>query len=158
LHSDEVDEEIEDVVFIDCPLKNQIDAITAVKNLKTYANNQGDLRGYELATKMETYYANSMFEAKHNRQTTLLHFFPERVDISTYSECLTFLITYTFYLFIISIKRTPLLSGQISCHDRCPLIGDFTVLLYSCHIVRKFLNIDTEHNTQQSQNAEARRR
>jgi hypothetical protein len=32
------------------------------------------------------------------------------------------------------------------------------VLLYSCHIVRKFLNIDTEHNTQQSQNAEARRR
>jgi hypothetical protein len=28
------------------------------------------------------------------------------------------------------------------------------ILLYSCHIVRKFLNIDTEHNTQQSQNAE----
>jgi hypothetical protein len=23
------------------------------------------------------------------------------------------------------------------------------ILLYSCHIVRKFLNIDTEHNTQQ---------
>jgi hypothetical protein len=33
------------------------------------------------------------------------------------------------------------------------------VLLYSCHMVRKFLNIDTEHNkTQQSQNVEARRR
>jgi hypothetical protein len=32
------------------------------------------------------------------------------------------------------------------------------ILLYSCHIVRKFVNIDTEHNTQQSQNAEARRR
>jgi hypothetical protein len=32
------------------------------------------------------------------------------------------------------------------------------VLLYSCHIVRKFLNIDTEHYTQQSQNAETRRR
>jgi hypothetical protein len=32
------------------------------------------------------------------------------------------------------------------------------ILLYSCHIVRKFLNIDTEHNTQQSQNAEERRR
>jgi hypothetical protein len=32
------------------------------------------------------------------------------------------------------------------------------ILLYSCHIVSKFLNIDTEHNTQQSQNAEARRR
>jgi hypothetical protein len=33
------------------------------------------------------------------------------------------------------------------------------ILLYSCHIVRKFLNIDIEHNkTQQSQNAEARRR
>jgi hypothetical protein len=32
------------------------------------------------------------------------------------------------------------------------------ILIYSCHIVRKFLNIDTEHNTQQSQNAEARRR
>jgi hypothetical protein len=32
------------------------------------------------------------------------------------------------------------------------------ILLYSCHIVRKFLNIDTEHKTQQSQNAEARRR
>jgi hypothetical protein len=32
------------------------------------------------------------------------------------------------------------------------------ILLYSCHIVRKFFNIDTEHNTQQSQNAEARRR
>jgi hypothetical protein len=34
------------------------------------------------------------------------------------------------------------------------------ILLYSCHIVRKFLNIDTEQNTstQQSQNAEARRR
>jgi hypothetical protein len=32
------------------------------------------------------------------------------------------------------------------------------ILLYSCHIVRKFLNIDTEHNTQQSQNAKARRR
>jgi hypothetical protein len=29
------------------------------------------------------------------------------------------------------------------------------ILLYSCHIVRKFLNIDTEHNTQQS---EVRRR
>jgi hypothetical protein len=33
------------------------------------------------------------------------------------------------------------------------------ISLYSCHIVRKFLNIDTEHNkTQQSQNVEARRR
>jgi hypothetical protein len=32
------------------------------------------------------------------------------------------------------------------------------ILLYSCHIVRKFLNIDTEHNKQQSRNAEARRR
>jgi hypothetical protein len=34
------------------------------------------------------------------------------------------------------------------------------ILLYSCHIVRKFLNIDTEHNikTQQSQNVKARRR
>jgi hypothetical protein len=35
------------------------------------------------------------------------------------------------------------------------------ILLYSCHIVRKFLNIeiDTKRNkTQQSQNAEARRR
>jgi hypothetical protein len=33
------------------------------------------------------------------------------------------------------------------------------ILLYSCHIVRKFLNVDTEHNkTQQSQNVEARRR
>jgi hypothetical protein len=32
------------------------------------------------------------------------------------------------------------------------------ILLYSCHIVRKFLNIDTEHKTQKSQNAEARRR
>jgi hypothetical protein len=32
-------------------------------------------------------------------------------------------------------------------------------LLYSCHIVRKFLNIDTEHNkTQQRKNVEARRR
>jgi hypothetical protein len=29
------------------------------------------------------------------------------------------------------------------------------ILLYSCHIVRKFLNIDTEHNkTQQNQNDE----
>jgi hypothetical protein len=27
------------------------------------------------------------------------------------------------------------------------------ILLYSCHIVRKFLNIDTEHKTQKSQNA-----
>jgi hypothetical protein len=33
------------------------------------------------------------------------------------------------------------------------------ILLYSCHIVRKFVKIDTEHNkTQQSQNMEARRR
>jgi galactitol-specific phosphotransferase system IIB component len=33
------------------------------------------------------------------------------------------------------------------------------ILLYSCHILRKFLNIDTEHNKiQQSQNVEARRR
>jgi hypothetical protein len=34
------------------------------------------------------------------------------------------------------------------------------ILLYSCHIVRKFLNIETEHDikTQQSQNVEARRR
>jgi hypothetical protein len=32
------------------------------------------------------------------------------------------------------------------------------ILLYSCHIVRKFLNIDTEHKTQQSQNMETRRR
>jgi hypothetical protein len=32
------------------------------------------------------------------------------------------------------------------------------ILLYSCHNVRKFLNIDTKHNkTQQSQNVEARR-
>jgi hypothetical protein len=32
------------------------------------------------------------------------------------------------------------------------------LLLYSCRIVRKFLNVDTEHNkTQQSQNVEARR-
>jgi hypothetical protein len=30
------------------------------------------------------------------------------------------------------------------------------ILLYSCHIVRKFLNIDTEHKTQKSQNVEAR--
>jgi hypothetical protein len=37
----------------------------------------------------------------------------------------------SFYLFIISIKRTPLLSGQKSCHDRCPLIGDFTVYIMS---------------------------
>jgi hypothetical protein len=32
------------------------------------------------------------------------------------------------------------------------------ILLYSCHIVRKFLNIDTEYKTQKSQNVEARRR
>jgi hypothetical protein len=32
------------------------------------------------------------------------------------------------------------------------------ILLYSCHIVRKFLNIDTEHKTQKSQNVEARHR
>jgi hypothetical protein len=32
------------------------------------------------------------------------------------------------------------------------------ILLYSCHIVRKFLNIDTEHKTQKSQNVKARRR
>jgi hypothetical protein len=33
------------------------------------------------------------------------------------------------------------------------------ILLYSCHFVRKFLKIDTEHKkTQQSQNVEARRR
>jgi hypothetical protein len=34
------------------------------------------------------------------------------------------------------------------------------ILSYSCHIVRKFLNIDTEHKdkTQKSQNVEARRR
>jgi hypothetical protein len=38
------------------------------------------------------------------------------------------------------------------------LVVEKGILLYSCHIMRKFLNIDTEHNTQQSQNAEARRR
>jgi hypothetical protein len=114
LHPDEVDEEIEDVVFIDCPLKNHTDPITAVKNLKTYANNQGDLNGYELATKMETDYAISIFEVKHNRQTTLLHFFP----ISTYFKCLTFLITYKFYLFIISVKRTKILSRPVSAYRR----------------------------------------
>jgi hypothetical protein len=32
------------------------------------------------------------------------------------------------------------------------------VYYYIRHIVRKFLNIDTAHNTQQSRNAEARRR
>jgi hypothetical protein len=32
------------------------------------------------------------------------------------------------------------------------------ILLYSYHIVRKVLNIDTEHKTQKSQNVEARRR
>jgi hypothetical protein len=32
------------------------------------------------------------------------------------------------------------------------------ILLYSCHVVRKFLNIDTEHKTQKSQNVEERRR
>jgi hypothetical protein len=36
--------------------------------------------------------------------------------------------------------------------------GILLILLYSCHIVRKFLNIDTEHKTQKSQNVEARRR
>jgi hypothetical protein len=36
--------------------------------------------------------------------------------------------------------------------------GIYNILLYSCHIVRKFLNIDTEHKTQKSQNVEARRR
>jgi hypothetical protein len=30
------------------------------------------------------------------------------------------------------------------------------ILLYSCHIVRKFLNIDKEQKTQKSQNVEAR--
>jgi hypothetical protein len=37
-------------------------------------------------------------------------------------------------------------------------ILDLDNKLYSCHIVRKFLNIDTEHKTQKSQNVEARRR
>jgi hypothetical protein len=39
-------------------------------------------------------------------------------------------------------------------------LGNILVLLFSCHIVRKSLNIDTEHNieTQQSQNVETRRR
>jgi hypothetical protein len=34
------------------------------------------------------------------------------------------------------------------------------IIIYSCRVVRKFLNIDTKHNTktQQSQNVEARRR
>jgi hypothetical protein len=32
------------------------------------------------------------------------------------------------------------------------------ILLYSCHIERKFLNIDTDHKTQKSQNVVARRR
>jgi hypothetical protein len=32
------------------------------------------------------------------------------------------------------------------------------ILLHSCDIVRKFLNLDTEHKTQKSQNVEARRR
>jgi hypothetical protein len=32
------------------------------------------------------------------------------------------------------------------------------ILLYSCHIVRRILNIDTEHKTQKRQNVEARRR
>jgi hypothetical protein len=32
------------------------------------------------------------------------------------------------------------------------------ILLYSCHIVRKFLNIGTEHKTQKGENVEARRR
>jgi hypothetical protein len=33
------------------------------------------------------------------------------------------------------------------------------ILLYSCHIYREEIpNIDTEHNTQQSQNVEAKRR
>jgi hypothetical protein len=32
------------------------------------------------------------------------------------------------------------------------------ILLYSCHIVMKFLNIDREHKTQKSQNVEVRRR
>jgi hypothetical protein len=31
------------------------------------------------------------------------------------------------------------------------------ILLFSCHIVGKFLNIDTKHKTQKSQNVEARR-
>jgi hypothetical protein len=31
------------------------------------------------------------------------------------------------------------------------------ILLYSCHIVRKFLNIDTEQKTHKRQNVEARR-
>jgi hypothetical protein len=34
----------------------------------------------------------------------------------------------------------------------------YLTIYLSIIIVRKFLNIDTEHNTQQSENAEARRR
>jgi hypothetical protein len=36
-------------------------------------------------------------------------------------------------MFIISIKGTPLLTEQKSCHRWCPLIGDFTV--YAIHDV-----------------------
>jgi hypothetical protein len=77
LHPEEPDEEIEDDVSVDCPLKNQIDTITAAKNLKTFAKKQGDLKAYELAKNLETHYANSIFEAK--RQTTLLDFFPKNL-------------------------------------------------------------------------------
>jgi hypothetical protein len=131
LHPDEVDEEIEDVVFIDCPLKNQTDAITAMKNLKTYANNQGDLKGYVLYLQPKWKRIMPTRSLKSNT-TDILHYyiFPKRVDISTYFKCLTFLITYNFYLLIITIKRTPLLSGQKSCHGRCPLIGDFVYILF----------------------------
>jgi hypothetical protein len=49
-------------------------------------------------------------------------------------------------------------SGKIAVPPGGGGIVQKGILLYSCHIVRKFLNIDTEHNTQQSQNAKARRR
>ncbi|KAF5279073.1 hypothetical protein FQA39_LY05751 [Lamprigera yunnana] len=72
---EEVNEEIEDDE-IDCLIKNNVDAITAVRNLKSFAKNQGDLKAYELETNIEAYYANLIFKAKHQKkQTTLTDFF-----------------------------------------------------------------------------------
>jgi hypothetical protein len=72
--------------------------------------------------------------------------FDRKIPLSTKYDLITIIKNFDFTIYHLDLENTLVVEIQKG------------ILLYSCHIVRKFLNIDTEHKTQKSQNAEARRR
>jgi hypothetical protein len=69
-----------------------------------------------------------------------------KILLSTKYDLITIIKNFDFTIYHLDLENTLVVEIQKG------------ILLYSCHIVRKFLNIDTEHKTQKSQNVEARRR